>query len=97
MNIETFRDLLFFIMKNRVESTLYSSNAGPDATFYLYVDDKRVPRFPRTDEIVAVKNDYVIIKIKGPGVIPNAARKSFIIQISSILQIVSDFDFLGAR
>ena len=97
MNIETLRDLLLFIMKNRVESNLHFAWFGGTSSYYLYGGDKRGPQAPRTDEIVAVQNDYVIIKVKGPNVNPDASKKLHIVPISSILHIDSDFDFLGAR
>jgi hypothetical protein len=97
MNIETLRDLLLFIMINRVESNLHFAWYGGASSFNLYGSDKPGPQASRTDEIVAVRNDYVIVKVKGPNVSPDVSRRLHIIPISSILQIDSNFDFSGAR
>jgi len=97
MNIDTLRDLLLFIMKNRVESRLHVPAHG-GVSYYLYGGDKRGPQASRTEEIVAVRNDYLIVEVKVPNVNPDSSRRlQTIIPISSILQIDPDFDFLGAR
>jgi len=93
MNIESLRDLLLYIMTNRVKSSLQFGWYGGMSSFSLYGGDEPASQAQRMDEIVAVRNDYVIVKVKTL----NAPPTLHVIPIANILQIQTDFDFLGIR
>lgn len=84
MDADTLKELLFFIMTNKIKSTLRYGGEG--LSFSLYGGDEPDSQSPSMDEIIAVRNDYITVLRKSPS----ARRTLHFIPLASILNIVTD-------